>query len=135
MILDHRSDLSKDMVAWDQFQSFHYKFMYADMRDAPTVKMLKRLRKAQAFKLDDFRSELSYKPGISLKSALELTLECTCQDNRDKEYGVLGIVAGLREGVVRVRYDISLEKLYRNVMAQYQSWQYDHSDEVRQEYY
>lgn len=137
----------RDMFAWNDFKSFRYKFIYADIKDNQTVNILKKLRETQPFKLDATRSRLSHQPGISLKEALELTLKCSCQDRRDKVYGILGLVAdwteggirrydiSLKEGVLPVRYDISLRELYRNVMAQYSSWEQNYTTELRSKHY
>jgi hypothetical protein len=54
--------------------------------------------------------------GPTLKSLLELSMPCSCHDQKDKVYGILGLASDVPVGEIPVDYSQSLFQLYTSVM-------------------
>ena len=107
----------RDMLAWIFFEMFKERAYPLEMLtpvDEEIRRAFENIQTSQAWNLAGTKGR-SKSGQHTLYQALSLTMNCVCQNRRDKIYGILGLAYDVGQGDITVDYTMSLPHLYHMV--------------------
>jgi hypothetical protein len=107
----------REMLAWTIFEAFKkssYLLKNLTHKDEKIRRAFNNIQASQAWNLAGTKGR-SESGQHTLYQAVSLTMNCVCQNRRDKIYGILGLAYDVGQGDITVDYTMSLPDLYHMV--------------------